>query len=71
MLKPLQVFFSITNVFNETYITDGFGQTLGPDFKGETAGIVWSADRLDQSALASVSMGYQVGVTRVTFDATF
>ena len=41
----------------------GFGQTLGPDFKGETAGIVWSADRLDQSALASVSMGYQVGVT--------
>src|SRR6266540_40450 len=41
----------------------GFGQTLAPDFKGETAGIVWSADRLDQSALASVSMGYQVGVT--------
>ena len=22
----------------------GFGQTLGPDFRGETAGIVWSAD---------------------------
>jgi cell division protein FtsI (penicillin-binding protein 3) len=41
----------------------GFGQTLGPDFKGETAGIVWSADRLDESALASVSMGYQIGVT--------
>jgi cell division protein FtsI (penicillin-binding protein 3) len=41
----------------------GFGQTLGPDFKGETAGIVWSADRLNDSALASVSMGYQVGVT--------
>jgi cell division protein FtsI (penicillin-binding protein 3) len=41
----------------------GFGQTIGPDFKGETAGIVWSADKLDQSALASVSMGYQVGVT--------
>ena len=41
----------------------GFGQTLGPDFKGETAGIVWSAERLDASALASVSMGYQVGVT--------
>jgi cell division protein FtsI (penicillin-binding protein 3) len=41
----------------------GFGQTLGPDFKGETAGIVWSADRLNSSALASVSMGYQVGVT--------
>jgi cell division protein FtsI (penicillin-binding protein 3) len=41
----------------------GFGQTLGPDFKGETAGIVWSAERLNPSALASVSMGYQVGVT--------
>jgi cell division protein FtsI (penicillin-binding protein 3) len=41
----------------------GFGQTIGPDFKGETAGIVWSAERLDPSALASVSMGYQVGVT--------
>jgi cell division protein FtsI (penicillin-binding protein 3) len=46
------------------YVTRfGFGQTLAPDFKGETAGIVWSADRLDDSALASVSMGYQVGVT--------
>ena len=46
------------------YVTRfGFGQTLGPDFKGETAGIVWSADRLNDSALASVSMGYQVGVT--------
>jgi cell division protein FtsI (penicillin-binding protein 3) len=41
----------------------GFGQTLGPDFKGETAGIVWSAESLNDSALASVSMGYQVGVT--------
>jgi cell division protein FtsI (penicillin-binding protein 3) len=41
----------------------GFGQTLAPDFRGETAGIVWSAQHLDASALASVSMGYQVGVT--------
>ncbi len=41
----------------------GFGQTLSPDFRGETAGIVWSAQHLDASALASVSMGYQVGVT--------
>jgi len=41
----------------------GFGQTLAPDFRGETPGIVWSPDRLDASALASVSMGYQVGVT--------
>ena len=41
----------------------GFGQTLASDFPGESAGLVWSADRLDASALASVSMGYQVGVT--------
>ncbi|HEX6465224.1 MAG TPA: penicillin-binding protein [Vicinamibacterales bacterium] len=41
----------------------GFGQILAPDFRGETAGIVWSAPHLDASALASVSMGYQVGVT--------
>ena len=41
----------------------GFGQTLAPDFRGENPGIVWDPDRLDASALASVSMGYQVGVT--------
>jgi cell division protein FtsI (penicillin-binding protein 3) len=41
----------------------GFGQTIAPDFRGETAGIVWSAERLDPSAVASVSMGYQIGVT--------
>jgi len=41
----------------------GFGQTLASDFRGENAGMVYSADRLDPSALASVSMGYQVGVT--------
>ena len=41
----------------------GFGQTLASDFRGENGGSVWPADRLDASALASVSMGYQVGVT--------
>jgi cell division protein FtsI (penicillin-binding protein 3) len=41
----------------------GFGQTLSPDFRGESPGIVWDPARLDDSALASVSMGYQVGVT--------
>lgn len=46
------------------YITRfGFGQTLGPDFRGETAGIVWNPAQLNDSALASISMGYQVGVT--------
>jgi membrane peptidoglycan carboxypeptidase len=41
----------------------GFGQTLAPDFHGENPGIVWDAAGMNDSALASVSMGYQVGVT--------
>jgi cell division protein FtsI (penicillin-binding protein 3) len=41
----------------------GFGQTLSPDFRGESSGIVWSSERLDASGLASVSMGYQISVT--------
>ena len=41
----------------------GFGRPSSPDFKAESRGIVWSAERLTDSALASVSMGYQVGVT--------
>ncbi len=41
----------------------GFGRALSPDFPGETPGIVWDPQKLDSSALASMSMGYQVGVT--------
>ena len=41
----------------------GFGRASSPDFRSESRGIVWSAERLTDSALASVSMGYQVGVT--------
>ena len=41
----------------------GFGKPISPDFRGESPGIVWSASKLTDSALASVSMGYQVGVT--------
>ena len=41
----------------------GFGQAVGPDFRGESSGIVWNPAKLDSSALASVSMGYQVAVT--------
>jgi cell division protein FtsI (penicillin-binding protein 3) len=47
----------------------GFGQPLGPDFRGESPGIVWNPARLDPSALASVSMGYQVGVTALQMAA--
>ena len=39
----------------------GFGSMLSPDIRGESPGIVWS--QLSDSALASVSMGYQIGVT--------
>jgi cell division protein FtsI (penicillin-binding protein 3) len=41
----------------------GFGQALAPDFRGQSAGIVWNSAQLDTSGLASVSMGYQIGVT--------
>jgi cell division protein FtsI (penicillin-binding protein 3) len=41
----------------------GFGRITSPDFPGESPGIVWDPSRLNDSALASISMGYQVGVT--------
>ena len=41
----------------------GFGEILSKDFKGATRGIVWKPEDLDSGALASVSMGYQIGVT--------
>jgi cell division protein FtsI (penicillin-binding protein 3) len=41
----------------------GFGSQVSPDFPAENAGIVWSPEKWTESALASVSMGYQVAVT--------
>jgi cell division protein FtsI (penicillin-binding protein 3) len=41
----------------------GFGHPVSPDFPGESPGIVWDAAKWTDSALMSVSMGYQVGVT--------
>ncbi|MEY4094157.1 MAG: Peptidoglycan synthase FtsI precursor [Acidobacteriota bacterium] len=41
----------------------GFGRASSPDFPGESPGIVWDSSKLNDSALASVSMGYQVAVT--------
>lgn len=41
----------------------GFGRPISPDFPAENPGIVWDRTKLNESALASVSMGYQVGVT--------
>lgn len=41
----------------------GFGRPVSPDFPGENPGIVWEAGKWTERALASVSMGYQVGVT--------
>ena len=41
----------------------GFGRSSSPDFRSESPGIVWASSKLTDSALASVSMGYQVGVT--------
>jgi cell division protein FtsI (penicillin-binding protein 3) len=41
----------------------GFGQALLPDLGGQSHGIVWDPVKLSESALASMSMGYQVSVT--------
>ncbi|MBI4484719.1 MAG: transpeptidase family protein, partial [Acidobacteria bacterium] len=41
----------------------GFGRQVSSDFPSENPGIVWPAAKLTDSALASVSMGYQIGVT--------
>jgi cell division protein FtsI (penicillin-binding protein 3) len=41
----------------------GFGRPISPDFPGESPGIVSSPDKWTEGAVASVSMGYEVGVT--------
>jgi cell division protein FtsI (penicillin-binding protein 3) len=41
----------------------GFGRPVSSDFPGESPGIVWDSAKWTESALASVSMGYQVAVT--------
>ena len=41
----------------------GFGEVLGRDFKGQSAGIVYSSTNMTDSTLASMSMGYNISVT--------
>jgi cell division protein FtsI (penicillin-binding protein 3) len=41
----------------------GFGHQTSPDFPSESPGILWDPARQSESALASMSMGYQVAVT--------
>ena len=52
-----------TNRLSEYVQRFGFGRPVSPDFPGENGGIVWDREKWTESALASVSMGYQVGVT--------
>lgn len=47
----------------------GFGRPTSPDFPGESPGILWSPEKLNDSGLASMSMGYQVGVTPLQMTA--
>jgi cell division protein FtsI (penicillin-binding protein 3) len=49
--------------FSEYVQRFGFGRAISPDFPGESPGIVWDPLKWTDSALMSVSMGYQVGVT--------
>jgi stage V sporulation protein D (sporulation-specific penicillin-binding protein) len=41
----------------------GFGRPSSPDFRGENPGIARNVAGMSDSALASVSMGYEIGVT--------
>ena len=41
----------------------GFGHPVSRDFPAESPGIVWRPEKLNDGGLASISMGYQVGVT--------
>ena len=49
--------------FGERVRRFGFGQALSRDFPGESPGIVWNPAHLNERALASLSMGYQIAVT--------
>ena len=49
----------------------GFGRALSRDFPGESSGLVWSAETLNDRAIASISMGYQVAVTPLQMAAAF
>ena len=50
----------------------GFGAKASkPDFGGESRGIVFHPSQLNQSAVASVSMGYNVSVTPLQMAAAF
>jgi cell division protein FtsI (penicillin-binding protein 3) len=50
-------------LFSERVWRFGFGQALAHDFPSESPGIVWEAASLNERALASLSMGYQIAVT--------
>jgi cell division protein FtsI (penicillin-binding protein 3) len=52
-----------TNRLSDYVQKFGFGRPVSPDFPSESPGIVWERSKWTDSALASVSMGYQVGVT--------
>lgn len=41
----------------------GFGTALSRDFPAERSGNVWPRNKLTDSAIASMSMGYQIGIT--------
>ena len=41
----------------------GFGEVLGSDFKGQSAGKVYPTEQMNDSTLASMSMGYNISIT--------
>jgi cell division protein FtsI (penicillin-binding protein 3) len=60
----IKVGFKVGPAVMDTYVKRfGFGRPTSPDFRGESAGMVWTLARQKASSLASVSMGYEIGVT--------
>jgi cell division protein FtsI/penicillin-binding protein 2 len=49
----------------------GFGHVLLPDLTGQNPGRVYGVSELNDSALASLSIGYQIGVTPVQMATAF
>ena len=57
--------------FYSTVQKMGFGQKTGIELPAETAGIVRSPDRWNGDSLASMSIGYEIGVTALQMATAF
>src|SRR5206468_7486681 len=59
-----EVFFTLVHKF-------GFGRKTGVELPAETAGIVRSPEKWNGDSLASMSIGYEIGVTALQMATAF